>query len=1473
MEVVLPAAKRAKVGSPGSEQAPQDCGWISALDKGVRSILASLNTVSSMVSEVADWFPEATKEKTALLNVCFEICSIRKEAGVVREALSDATRLSGSAPPKTMCDAATDTVLTPSWWDSDRTIEAERASGERLARNPTHPTRQHAPAETEDETAMDTEAAGTWANVVRRNRRKKKTTAPEPCLPPPRAPTGPASVVKKPPAILIKPSDGRSFDDTVRSVRACGLTAQELGASVSMRKTRDGSLLLELPKGAKSASTAKSIAEALGSKLGDSVGKVSQLGVQVQEEVLDLDAVSTAADVLEALRAAIPGENDPAAAAEREAICDVRIWPVRSGQQVATAKMSRYAAAKISRIPVGWTLCRVRPRTLPPERCFRCQAFGHNARKSQRTAAWRASWQASRGLTTSRDRVRAPQGSRLPGRTIPPQMPKFLQINLNVNRAAEQLMAQTADESEADVLIVSEPATHYGQEDKWCFSSDRKAAVGISRLSTLSCDLRGSGNGFAWMAFQNLTVFSCYLRPGATMREFNAALDDLGNAIRARGDASVILAGDFNAWHTEWGSRCSNPRGCALSDLASSLGLLLANSGAAPTFRRGAATSIIDVTFFKGVTLRDWKVSDAETLSDHNYVTFSTASPDREQTRLEPHANPHPGWTVKKLDADALSLYLTTTRLSLIPGPASAEKALTAADNIEDLLLGACDACMPKRSPGPVGRRPVYWWSDEIAELRRVSLDLRRRYQACFRRAGHPGVHEARTSYSAAKRALRIAIRAAKCKAWADLCLQVDKDPWGRPYRLVMKKFGNRDPAADSRGREAQIADSLFPAAPVTNWSAAPSSVVCDLFSLLDPETGVPDFQRSVPEFTSDELRAAARRLPRGKAPGPSGIPNEILRALVTTQGQAVLKTMNDCLSALTFPPRWKRARLVLIRKGADKPREAPSSYRPICMLDSTGKLLERLLLQRLERHLDEHGGTRRAANQFGFRKGIGTDSAVNSVLSTAAQAASTPGKKSLCVLVTLDVKNAFNSLRWPVIDAALRRLRTPEYLVEMLRSWLSDRTLLTGADRTPRPVTCGVPQGSVLGPALWNVAYSSLLKMKTPPGVQLIGFADDLAVVGTAVTGQLLEDLVNPVLRNIDEWMTSHGLELAHHKTEAVILSRRRAYVPPRLSIAGHPITLYDRIRYLGVVLDRNLTFAAHVDTVAKKASRTAAALARLMPNIGGPSEWKRKLLGSVVDSQLLYAAPAWIDKVAAVARTRVNLIRPQRTVALRTIRAYRTVSDEAALVLASTVPADLLGLERKRVQSRLSTAIVPGPARPSKASIKRDERARTIEAWQQRWEATSKAAWTRRCIPSVGRWLGRTVPEVPVTYHMSQALSGHGCFQAYLFKRARASSPACPHCPGQNDTAEHTLFECPYWSVLRVPLATHLGRSPVAADIEDIVCGPPFDQLPTDSEEKQEVLKNAEEAFRLFYGMVEGILSVKEEEERARQAAEPAG
>ncbi|KAL4136263.1 hypothetical protein QTP88_007814 [Uroleucon formosanum] len=94
----------------------------------------------------------------------------------------------------------------------------------------------------------------------------------------------------------------------------CGLTREKIGSSLTIKQTRGGCLLLELPKGSSSTNAAKAIASAMHSKLGDSVGKVVQLGVQVEVEVLDIDAAATASEVLEALRNAISGQDYPAAA-------------------------------------------------------------------------------------------------------------------------------------------------------------------------------------------------------------------------------------------------------------------------------------------------------------------------------------------------------------------------------------------------------------------------------------------------------------------------------------------------------------------------------------------------------------------------------------------------------------------------------------------------------------------------------------------------------------------------------------------------------------------------------------------------------------------------------------------------------------------------------------------------------------------------------------------------------------------------------------------------------------------------------------------------------------------------------------------------------------------------------------------------------------------------------------------------------
>jgi len=216
-----------------------------------------------------------------------------------------------------------------------------------------------------------------------------------------------------------------------------------------------------------------------------------------------------------------------------------------------------------------------------------------------------------------------------------------------------------------------------------------------------------------------------------------------------------------------------------------------------------------------------------------------------------------------------------------------------------------------------------------------------------------------------------------------------------------MKKFGEGSSILTSKGREQVIADHLFPAAPFTDWDLMPEPVVRKIFDNFDPEADELIFNRVTPEFTIDELTKATKKMSAGKAGGSSGIPNEILKIIVFARPEATLKIYNECLRALTFPSTWKKTKLVLLHKGPSKPVEAPSGFHPICFLDTPGKLLDRLLLQRLDTHLESRRSSRLQISLASVR--AATESAVEVV--TKLSASGTWRQKKLCVLVTLDVK------------------------------------------------------------------------------------------------------------------------------------------------------------------------------------------------------------------------------------------------------------------------------------------------------------------------------------------------------------------------------------------------------------------------------------------------------------------------------------
>ena len=180
------------------------------------------------------------------------------------------------------------------------------------------------------------------------------------------------------------------------------------------------------------------------------------------------------------------------------------------------------------------------------------------------------------------------------------------------------------------------------------------------------------------------------------------------------------------------------------------------------------------------------------------------------------------------------------------------------------------------------------------------------------------------------------------------------------------------------------------------------------------------------------------------------------LKEVISVYPEIPLKAFNSCLREGRFFDGWKRQRLVLLRKG-DKPLEEASSYRTICLLDTMGKLLEEMILQRLQRLSED---------QFGFLDGRSTVEAIQDLADIATKTRRGTGeRKGFCELIHINIRNAFNTASWRNCIEALMRKKVPDYLLRMIdvgilemrineslwraKRWLDSRGLKTAPKKT----------------------------------------------------------------------------------------------------------------------------------------------------------------------------------------------------------------------------------------------------------------------------------------------------------------------------------------------------------------------------------------------------------------------------------------
>lgn len=959
---------------------------------------------------------------------------------------------------------------------------------------------------------------------------------------------------------------------------------------------------------------------------------------------------------------------------------------------------------------------------------------------------------------------------------------KILQLNMHRSKVADALLPQIMIEERAVIAIISE---QYGRKGGlWIDDESATAAVWIPDTSKLALNKKGKGNCFAWLQIEDLTLVSCYLTPSDSIEDFEGKLNGIEDFIRTiRGH--IIVAGDLNAKAVEWGMQITDARGRRIVNMMARAGLIVANTGNTPTFRRpGCEATIPDVTLVTERTLcriAEWKVLESYTGSDHQYISYNIGTGavrgSEEEQRYTAMTRK---WNSAKLNVGILLMEIEQ-RMSAVPETQDASKA---AEVLISDIQRSCDKAMPRIGVSRRRRKSVYWWNDDIARARRECCKCRRRLTRA-RRQGD--AENERKMYREAKRQLHRQIFNSKNRLWESLREDVNSDPWGMGYKIVMGKFCSKNATPVMNGdKMTRIVRSLFP----------------EHDDLMEELTLVEDID--IPLFTKEELITAVSKLKPGKAPGPDGIPSEVIKEIAYKCPELLLKTFNKCLVEGTFPRIWKVQRLVLINKGKGDP-DSPSAYRPLCMLDTTGKLLERLIKPRLMGAIDTRGGL--SERQHGFRPGRSTLGALRDVVH-AFEAAQRINhfSRPLILLATLDVKNAFNSLRWKNVFHALEnRFQVPLYLRRLIRSYLSNRELIyktTDGQRSIK-VTSGAAQGSILGPDLWNISYDSILRMEMPQDTFLVGYADDIAAVISARDTEEAERKLKQVMIRVKTWMDSHGLSLATQKTELLLLTRRHIATEIALNVDG--ITLHTKrcLNYLGIRLDPKMTYSNQIHHAAAKAARITAQLSRLMANIGGPTQIKRRLLMEASSSILLYGCEIWGEAIRWKKRANA-LLAVQRISALRITSAYRTVSGAAVLVIAGAVPIDLKIRERRQLWMRNQNNRLE---QQQEDQIRRG----TLQAWQARWTVETKGRWTARLIPHLESWLRRRTGEV--NYYLTQLLSGHGYFREYLHKMGKCETPYCLYEEEDHiDDAEHTFFTCARWAQQRRELEDRIGHLTVA-------------------------------------------------------------
>lgn len=426
----------------------------------------------------------------------------------------------------------------------------------------------------------------------------------------------------------------------------------------------------------------------------------------------------------------------------------------------------------------------------------------------------------------------------------------------------------------------------------------------------------------------------------------------------------------------------------------------------------------------------------------------------------------------------------------------------------------------------------------------------------------------------------------------------------------------------------AKIADSITASRPTS------SSTLVYMQSHLSYLTTPIHSSFTLNPVSEENVKKALNDLAPKTSTGVDGMSSMFLKQLSDLIVHPLTLFINQSFNTGKFPKCLKTARVKPLFKKGD--RFDMNNYRPISLLSSLSKIFEKLILHQLTEYFETNNLLYKS--QYGFRKHHSTDHAALELvdrLYTDMDGGHTP------LAIFIDLTKAFDCLSHRILMDKLSYYGVTGSAFNLINSYLSGRSQFTeceGLRSSLCPITTGVPQGSNLGPFLFLVYLNDFSQCLSH--FKVLNYADDSTLVSSLTSFNFDSSAIQAEMLKVKDWLLHNRLAMNNTKTKMMIFHPpRRQIVVPHIILDDSQIEVVDTFNYLGITLDRHLSWKQHHQNINSKISKVNCFLSKLKNFL--PRSALLTIYNSLILCHLTYGILLWGRNCSQVEKMQKRSVR----------------------------------------------------------------------------------------------------------------------------------------------------------------------------------------------------------------------------------------